>query len=522
MTKKQTVCAAILLAAVLAGAARGRAAENGSKSATPSVVRYADFGARGDGKTDDLEAIVKAHAFANTHGLPVKANSNATYLIGGKNKTAVIQTNTDFGSAKFIIDDTSVKNRNANVFEIRSALQPIRPKGLSSLKRDQRKTGLTLPHSCVVVVSNSHVKRYIRRGSNRNNGSAQNDVLVVDPKGDVDAKTPIIWDFDRITSIIAYPVDKTPLRVSGGRFTTIANAAEPKYAYYSRGIVIRRSNVLVDGLEHRITGEGDKGAPYGGFINISRCANVTIRNTVLTGHKTYWTIGSAGRRVSMGSYDITLNRAMNVSFVNCRQTNSIHDRTYWGIIGTNYCKNLSFDRCAFSRFDAHQGVVNATIRNSTLGYMGISTIGSGTFLVENTTVSGRRFVNLRQDYGSTWRGEFIIRNCVFKPAPGSACLIGGFNDGQHNFGYTCYMPAKITIEKLRIDDARHPRNYTGPTIFGNFNRRYTNKSYVEKYPYVKTQKVILKDVTTASGKPLRVSDNRFMFRDVVVTRPVGK
>jgi hypothetical protein len=56
----------------------------------------------------------------------------------------------------------------------------------------------------------------------------------------------------------------------------------------------------VDGLEHRVTGEGDHGAPYGGFINIRDCAYVTVKNTILTGHKTYRTIGAAGKPVSMG------------------------------------------------------------------------------------------------------------------------------------------------------------------------------------------------------------------------------
>jgi hypothetical protein len=189
---------------------------------------------------------------------------------------------------------------------------------------------------------------------------------------------PIIWDFDQITDITALPIDETTLTITGGRFTTIANSAESRYTYYSRGIAIRRSNVLVDGLEHRVTGEGDQGAPYGGFLNIPNCAYVTVRNTILTGRKTYRTIGAAGVPVSMGSYDISLNRALNVSFVNCSQTNDINDGRYWGIMGSNYCKNLVFDNCTFSRFDAHMGVANATIRNSTLGHQGINAIGSGT------------------------------------------------------------------------------------------------------------------------------------------------
>ena len=49
-------------------------------------------------------------------------------------------------------------------------------------------------------------------------------------------------------------------------------------------------------------------------------------------------------------------------------------------------------------------------------------------------------------------------------------------------------------------------------------RRLTSGSYVEKYPYVRTKEVVLKNVTTASGKPLRVSDNGFMFKEVKVLR----
>ncbi len=485
------------------------------------VVRYSDFGARGDGKTDDMDAIVAAHAFANEQGMPVKADDNATYYIGGGDRTAIIMTDTDFGKASFIIDDTEVQNRNAPVFLVRSGLQPQPLEGIASLKMNQENIGVTLPGPCLITVTNSRVRRYIRYGPNQNNGSSQTDIFVVDRHGRVDMDAPIIWDFDTITDISALPMDETKLTLTGGRFTTIANQAESRYTYYSRNIAIRRSNVIVDGLEHRVTGEGDHGAPYGGFLNIRDCAYVTVRNTLLTGHKTYRTIGSAGDSVSMGSYDISVNRAINVSFVNCSQTNDIDDSTYWGIMGSNYCKNLLYDHCIFSRFDAHMGVANATIRNSTLGHMGINAIGTGTFIVENTIVRGRSLINLRTDYGSTWKGEFIIRNCKFIPAGGravSGTLISGYYSGMHDFGYTCYMPERILFENLYIEDSNHPEDYLGPAIFADFNPQMTDDSYQEEFPYVRTREVILRNVTTASGKDLRLSDNPFMFKEVNVEK----
>lgn len=482
-------------------------------------VRYSDFGARGDGKTDDIDAIAATHAFANRHGLPVIADHGYTYYIGGSDRTANIQTDTDFGSAEFVINDTDVEDRSAHIFQVSSSLQPFDLEGISSLERNQQKIDVSLPATCLITVTDSNVKRYIRYGPNQNSGSSQTDIFIADENGNVDMDAPIIWDFEQITEITARPLDDTKLSIKGGHFTTIANQAESKYDYHNRGIAIRRSNVIVDGLEHHITGEGDHGAPYGGFLNIRDCAYVTVRNTILTGHKTYRTIGSAGVPVSMGSYDITANRALNVSFVNCKQTNDINDRTYWGILGSNYCKNLLYDNCTFSRFDAHMGVANATIRNSTLGHMGINAIGICLLIVENSTINGRTLVNLRSDYGSTWQGEFQIRNCIFVPSGGreaSASLIGGSNSGQHDFGYTNYMPARILIENLYIDDSNHPEDYEGPAIFANFNPEMTDDSYQEQYPYVITEEVILKNVTTASGKPLRLSNNPYMFRDVTV------
>ncbi|MFY0651356.1 MAG: hypothetical protein JXQ96_04955 [Cyclobacteriaceae bacterium] len=490
-----------------------------SKFKTDGFVNYSDFGAKADGKTDDIISIAAAHEIANQHGLPVRAEDGATYYIGGTTRTAIIKTDTDFGKASFIVDDTEVEDRGSHVFQVSSSLEAFEPKGISSLKRNQEKINVSLPGTCLITATNANVRRYIRYGLNQNNGSPQTDIFVVDKNGNVDMDAPIIWDFDEITDIKALPLDDKILTISGGLFTTIANQAESKYNYHSRNIAIRRSNVLVKDLEHRITGEGDHGAPYRGFIDIRDCSYVKVVNTILTGHKMYRTIGSAGKPVSMGSYDLSVNRALNVTFENCTQTNSIDDRSYWGVLASNYSKNITYDNCTLSRFDAHMGVANATIRNSTLGHMGINAIGSGTFTVENSTIRGSRLINLRSDYGSTWQGEFIILNCTFIPAAGkpiSSSLINGTYSGQHDFGYTCYMPERITIENLKIDDSNHPEDYEGPAIFSNFNKEMTDASYVEQFPYIKTKEVILKNVTTASGKELRLSDNPYMFNDVKV------
>ena len=483
-------------------------------------VDYESFGAKGDGSADDIDAIAAAHMCANKLNLPVKTKAGAIYYIGGKSRKAEIRTNTDFGTSKFIIDDRFVEKVNEPVFLVNSTLKAVKLKDIMSLKRNQAKIEASFDGTRLISVTNNKVKRYIRYGANQNSGAAQTDVFIVDKDGVVDKNTPVIWDFDEITSITALPVDETVLTINGGHFETIANAEYQKSNYYSRGISVKRSNVIIDGMLHTVTREGRFGAPYMGFIAISECAFVTVRNTTFTGRKTYKKIGNAGVEVSMGTYDLTANRALNISVINCKQTNDINNPVYWGLFASNFCKNILFDNCHFSRFDAHMGVANATIRNSSLGHMGVNAIGEGLLLIENTKIYSNRMVNLRNDYGSTWNGELIIRNCEFTPVGNKLStvnLIIGTNEGQHNFGYVCYMPERITIENLKINDAKTSEDYIGPAIFSDFNTNMKDESYVEKFPYILTKEVILKNITSASGKPLRVSDNLFMFKDVKIT-----
>ena len=60
-----------------------------------SAIRYEDYGAAGDGVTDDAEAIRAAHNAANESGLPVEATAGATYYIGALDETIVVKTDTD-------------------------------------------------------------------------------------------------------------------------------------------------------------------------------------------------------------------------------------------------------------------------------------------------------------------------------------------------------------------------------------------------------------------------------------------
>lgn len=480
-------------------------------------VRYEDFGAKGDGKTDDTEALRAAHEYANANGLPVLAREDATYYIGGADCRIVIQTDVDWSCAEFIIDDTDVAVVGREVFLVQPSTALIQLSDLKSVKAGQDKLDVTLPGSCLVTLVDTNTKQYIRYGSNQDSGAAQTDVIIVSADGKIDPSTPVLWDFNQLTGATARLIDE-PLSIRGGVFTTIANANSNK-SYYYRGIRVYRSNVTFDGLIHYVKGEGSVGAPYYGILIFNGSANSVIRNCVLSSHKTYTSIGSAGKTVSNGSYDITVTSCPNFTAENCYEMTDILDTRRWGVFASNYAKNITFINCRFSRFDAHRGVSGVTLRDCTFGHQGINLIGHGTAEIDNCRIYAKNVCNLRSDYGSTWNGDLIIRNVEFIPlaAKSDVVLIGGSNPGSHDFGYTCYLPRNIIIDGLKIDDSKVSSGYKGPTIFGVFNSNHASASYVAKYPIVLPESITVSGLTVASGKALTVSPAKFMFNGISIS-----
>ena len=73
-------------------------------------VTYEEFGAVGDGITDDFASLYLAHQYANENGLPVVARDGAEYylhcpIVDGEVREIIIKTDTKFGEARITIDD---------------------------------------------------------------------------------------------------------------------------------------------------------------------------------------------------------------------------------------------------------------------------------------------------------------------------------------------------------------------------------------------------------------------------------
>ncbi|MBX3051551.1 MAG: hypothetical protein KF753_08770 [Caldilineaceae bacterium] len=491
-----------------------------------TFVTYEDFGATGDGVSDDLPAICAAHEHANSHGLPVKTRPDAIYHLGNRALTAVIATDTDWNTSRFTIDDSEVtgkvEDHRASLFAVRSLLEPIEL-SLDRLTRDQRQVDARPAHDCHVLVESDDKRLFIRRGLNQNNGVPQTDCFILRRDGSIEGD--IDWEYTNFSRLEACPIDEQALVLQGGIFTTFANRMEQPmgYNYWARNIDITRSNTEVNGLTHYVVGETAVGHPYRGFLNAHQCANITFRNCFATPHKIYSTIGAAGKPVNMGSYDLHANNVVNFHMQNCRM-HHICDRTHWGVIATNFCKNILLEDCTLSRMDTHMGVSGSyTIRRCDLGHMGLNAIGRGLLTVEDSTLHGNALISFRNDYGSTWEGDLVIRNCRWTPACGETHwprLIQTRNDGRHDFGYACSMPQEITIDGLVVDDSNHPEDYTGLYLFSDPDETqgYDDipQTVERPFPYAPCQRVRIRQLTTASGKKPHVSPNPALAQGIEV------
>lgn len=481
-----------------------------------SFVTYEQFGAKGDGLTDDLPAIVAAHAHANEHGLPVRSSPTATYHLGRQALTAIITTSTDWNTSRFIIDDSQgVEDHKRSLFEVHSMLEPV-PLEIDSLQIDQPSLDVRPETDLLVYVENENQLRFKRRGLNVNAGTAQREVFILKTDGTIEGA--IEWDYDEITLVEARPMDPETLVLSGGFFIKIANRMiQPEgYNYWMRNIEIRRSNTRVEGVSYQPVGHTDFGHPYRGFISARQVGNLELLNCRIEPHKVYKTIGAAGLPVPMGTYGYNFGSVVNFTMKGCRM-GDIHDTSLWGIIGSNFMKNVLVEDSRLSRMDVHMGVSgHYIIRNSELGHMGINAIGKGQLIVENSTIHSQHLVKFRADYGATWDGDVTIKNSHWVPTVtegGQLSLFGVQNDGTHDFGYECSMPTTIIIEGLTIDDGPERQGESSILFFDDASGAVDPAL---PHPYRATQSIEVSGLETTSGLIPQVSNNPKVAQAITV------
>ncbi len=328
------------------------------------VVFYEDFGAKGDGVTDDFIAFRDAHAYANENKLPVKAKEGATYylhdtLVDGVVSSIRVCTDVDWTGAEIIIDDSDIdyfdgtRRACTHMFYVSSDYEKKimtldneedakKLRALGSIGEKYGTThidlGLGYPAMLVIYNSNHEVyrrsgKAYEKRGSG-NPGSAQHELIVVDENGKIDPSTPFMFDYEEITRVDIIRDDIKPITIKGTTVTTRAcrvnartyitqedgTTVKRDASYYARGMCVNRSHTVVDGVRHVVVGEftpdehraGFLGPHYAGFFSGLEANEITFKNCVMQGRRYY--------RIQ-GTYDLSGNLVNKITFDSCVQSN---------------------------------------------------------------------------------------------------------------------------------------------------------------------------------------------------------
>ena len=490
-------------------------------------VQYSEFGAVGDGKTNDMAAIAAAHKYANENHLMVRGDEGFTYYIPEIEESAIIKTDTDWTGSTFYIDDNKLKDCKStdpneqcqkHIFIVKSSYDEVCllssdskkcPHELKSLKGSQKKIDITLEHDSLILVKDSNHLHYRLKEGKMVQGHPRQELFIVDKNGNVDMSAPIHWTYDTVTEATAYPMDEEKITITGGTFIT--NVYQKKSSYYFfRNLYINRSNVVIDGIVHQLEGEQVKDcADYDGFLQIEYCANVLVKNSSFSSRISY----------GLGSYGILPQYVVNLTFEHCNEVTNILDKTRWGLIGSNYCKNFTLDHCEFSRFDAHRELMNANVRHSTIGNHGMTVMGYGQFNVEDSTIYGEdSFIYMRYDYGSTWDGVISIKNSKWIPAGDSnkqAYILKGSFSGDNKFGYGCRMPNTMNIDGLTVMDKAN--GIKTVYLFNDITPKNTSSSFKYSNSYKIIEKVNISNYKSQSGDKWQLSPNKYMFNNVAVS-----
>ena len=344
-------------------------------------------------------------------------------------------------------------------------LDAIASRGLNSNTKKIKLPGVDYPVMIIPYSSSNRVYRRIGFGSHL--GGLTHEVIVLDGEGNIDPETPVLFNYDYIDYIKVIDLRVRPITIKNGTFTTRASHIDilerdadgkvirSRNGFIQRGLKITRSLTTVKNVKHYVTGEitlaeqasGILGPTYNGFFEVSGAHGVTIEDCVLTGKRCFRknNVPGAGSGTS-GSYDYTGDDCNKLVFKNCYQSNfwitidmetgevkpatkdtpgAVHSMrqtsfggidfaVYWGLGGVNYTKNMEFIGSTMSRFDAHAGLYNGKIIDST--YNTVSIVGGGHMVIENSTWVGEgikygdALFGMREDYGSPWDGTVTVKN----------------------------------------------------------------------------------------------------------------
>jgi hypothetical protein len=119
-------------------------------------------------------------------------------------------------------------------------------------------------------------------------------------------------------------------------------------------------------------------------------------------------------------------------------------------------------------------------------------------------------VNLREDYGSLWDGDLLVKDCVWhlrEGTGGAVSILAASQREDHDFGYACTMPHHIVFEDILVDDSQAGEGFQGVFLFSDYNPLVTDQEIASTFPYRLPSSLTVRNVRTVSGREVRLCHN---------------
>ena len=430
-----------------------------------NIIKTKTFGTKNNGTDDDSIYLKKCHEFANEHNLTVLYNSEEYHI--KKFYNIQVTTNVDFGDATIYLYENNNTEDNNYFMTIPKENEVITvndPTYCGQLINDLKKGKISyhLTQKSIIRIFDNTKFFYKRTGVNANNGIAYQDIIIADRDGSI--IRGLDYEFSNITSFNIYKIEETELILKNANFVNLGNSQSYGNDYLHAGIYVLRSNVTFDNINYKVNETGNN-QQSDGIVRLTLAYNFTYKNSKID-----------SRINSHSSYSMTLSFSILIHLENIIN-NDIMNSNKWGVMGNNFIKDVYVNNCTLNRFDSHQGAFNVFIDNSNIGYGLIRLVGKGILQVTNTIVRGNSFIFLRDDYGATFEGDIIIKNCKLDNTINNsnfARIISSTFNITHDYGYELYLGKNnIIIEDFEFIN----KNSSNPAYVFYLPIRQSNESY---------------------------------------------
>ncbi len=407
-------------------------------------VSYADFGAKLDGVTDDTEAVIACHDYANAHGCPVFQHSGTVYMetaqhrLNGARHNVNIKTDVDWTGTTFLIkppiqderivfavcpdeEKEDVELSPAQIDQLHDKQLNIEflkdyPNELVTFMIERDSPDLVIGMRDGWEESGyPEPSYYSETAAVDRNGALMDGPLFLDISGCMPRDLSVSDHTQNVSGHMKMrrrSLLDAPITIKGGTFKLDHNGrfVNPYYLY------ITRSNVTVQGLKC------DAGERYetadmryrGELIRADYAYNLCFRDCVMENFGNFLPAGE--QTLTNVSYVLVCTHCSSVLIDHCQFLRG------WGPIQTSWCKRLTVRDSVMGRVDNHYGCRDFLIQGCTMvtSHSNINVgYGDGYLTVRDTkfiktrdydTIFNSRLVYCREDYCSIFQGNITLEN----------------------------------------------------------------------------------------------------------------